>query len=120
MTPERAKLFESLFDSEYENTQPLRKYEPLIRVNMAGEPLPRRLLSPDSIQPIQPLPIKPDPPKPIEKQQQPQQQAKPQTQQQAPINDKKRSVPENAESKMEPKKKQPKGQSKITSFFNKS
>jgi len=35
---------ESLFDKEYENRQPLRKYEPLIRFDQDGNPQPHRPL----------------------------------------------------------------------------
>jgi hypothetical protein len=97
----------SLFEVNYECKQHLlRKYEPLIRVDMDGKPLPRKLLSQIDQPPESQIPTKPvDPPKTAPPQQQ---------------NELKRSLPATVETKHEPKKKQPKGQSKITSFFNKS
>lgn len=38
---------ESLFETDYVNTQPLRKYEPLIRFDSNGNPQPRKPLSID-------------------------------------------------------------------------
>lgn len=35
---------ESLFETNQVNTQPLRKYEPLIRFDLEGNPQPRKLL----------------------------------------------------------------------------
>ena len=108
----------SLFEVKYEATVPLRKYEALIRVDMEGKPLPRRLLSPKP--PVsQEKPVELPKEKPQDK---PQPTAQPKPQQPAPTpqNELKRSLPPTVETKHEPKKKQPKGQSKITSFFNKS
>lgn len=110
MNQNQTNPFDSLFDIEYENTQPLRTYEPLIRVDLNGKPLPRRLLCHEPQQPVQQISAPERKP-----QAKPQSEPQPQT-----FNNKKRSPPENNESKLEPKKKQPKGQSKITSFFNKS
>lgn len=39
-----ALKMESLFNEEYVNTQPLRKYEPLIRYDIDGHPQPKKLL----------------------------------------------------------------------------
>lgn len=100
---------DSLFDVEYENTQPLRKYEPLIRFNLDGKPLPQRLLDHNSIN-LQPA-LKQDPV--------PEQKPEPKPQQKQ-FNDRKRSPPPTTEPRIEPKKKQPKEQSKITAFFRKS
>ena len=105
MDQDKSSYLDSLFDVEFENTQPLRKYEPLIRVDLDGKPLPRKLLSQEPLQSFKPT-FKPEP--------------KPQAQPQSHFNDRKRSPPESTEPKLEPKKKQPKGQSKITAFFNKS
>lgn len=86
---------ESLFSVKCESKQPLRKYEPLIRVDIDGQPLPRRLLRerPECSEEV----------------------ARP-TQ-----NELKRSLPVPVEPKNEPKKKHSKGfQPSIKSFFNKS
>lgn len=92
----------SLFNVHHECTQPLRKYEPLIRVDIEGKPLAQRLLSQ----------------KPLIVQEQTKVELPKQVQ--STPNELKRSFPTPTETKFEPKKKQPKAQSKITSFFNKS
>lgn len=112
--PKKGSL-DSLFDVEYPNTQPLRKYEPLIRVTLDGKPLPRKLLDPENVN---------FHPSHRNETQSKASEAKPESktepQQPQPSNERKRSPPPNNEPKLEPKKKQAKSQSKITSFFNKS
>lgn len=94
---------ESLFDKDYVNTQPLRKYEPLIRFDLEGNPQPRRPLKDapqtssalkEAVEPPKP---KPSPPKP---------------------EDLKRKVNDAPAPGMEPKKKQQK-QTSIMNFFKK-
>lgn len=91
---------DSLFEKEYKNTQPLRKFEPLIRFDLEGNPLPRRPLG-------EVLTPKPQETKPKESR----------PQEPKPQEDFKRKV-DPTPSGFEPKRKQAKQQS-IMSFFTK-
>lgn len=96
---------ESLFEKEYVNTQPLRKYEPLIRFDLDGNPQPRKPLkdapqtSPSMKQQTEAPISKPNPSPPKS-------------------DDLKRKANEAPAPGIEPKKKQQK-QTMLTSFFKK-
>ena len=104
---------ESLFDEVYVNTQPLRKYEPLIRFDQGGNPQPRRPLDHSARVPKKPL----DPGNDLKEETKIDTPKAPT----GPVNDRKR--PAAASNQPEPAKKKaqsaPGKQQKLTSFFTK-
>ena len=98
---------ESLFGTNYANTQPLRKYEPLIRFDLDGNPQPRKLF--DAMPSVEE--------KKVEVREQKPGRPKVAPQANRPHDDLKRKV-EGQASGPEPKKK-PQKQASIMSFFAK-
>lgn len=103
---------DSLFETNFENTQPLRKFEPLIRFDIDGNPQPRRPLS-DTLKEEETQRVNE---KLIEdKKSPPKTKASPPKQPE----DLKRKVNDLPAAGIEPKRKQQK-QTSITNFFKKS
>lgn len=104
---------DSLFQTIPVNTQPLRKYEPLIRFDASGNPRPKKLVSES--------PIFDSPPKKVDK---PKEEPKATTNSSLssattkPQEDLKRKVIDPPAAGIEPKKKQQK-QASIMNFFAK-
>lgn len=104
---------ETLFDTKYvNNTQPLRKYEPLIRFDIDGNQQPPRLLSADQIV------LDVARPKSENADVAPKQGPTSKSLEAEPAEDLKRKVSPTSSNSGQPKKKQQK-QASIMSFFNK-
>lgn len=104
---------ESLFDKIYENTQPLRKYEPLVRFDQDGNPYPRRPLNQSSQMTTQPIALaKTEPKSEQDKIDVPSKSV-------GPTNDLKRPPPISSQPEPAKKKQVPGKQQKLTQFFMK-
>lgn len=112
---------DSLFSGNYVNTQPLRKFEPLIRYDSDGNPQPKKPLDPSADfndQNLTKRPLTSTSPEEAPKTESKPQETITNNRQDKPHEELKRKCTEPLPGGSEPKKKQQKQQS-ITSFFKK-